>query len=171
MPNRNVHEVCGHLGHAPEIHINRESGRPYGKFTVATSNDYLKDGEWVKRPPSWHRVVVWGDLAEKVHLEFRKGDPIMVRGKSHTREYQDKNGEKRWATELEAVEIYRPVYVKRSNEPEPIDPESEPSGSSEPPGVSPSLRDEEEFLSLVKSVGALQGGAETDFPFGNNARP
>lgn len=171
MPNHNRHEVCGHLGHAPEIHINRETGRPYSKFTVATSNDYLKNGEWAKRPPSWHRVVVWGDLAEKVHLEFCKGDAIMARGKSHTREYQDKSGEKRWSTELEAVEIYRPIYVKRSNEPEPIDPESEPSGDLRDAQESMSLRGEEDFMALVESIGKETGDNAADFPFGNNARP
>ncbi len=150
MPNKNLHEVCGHLGHAPEIHINRETGRPYTKFTIATSNDYYKDGKWINRPPSWHRVVVWGDLAEKVHLEFRKGDAVMIRGKSHTKEYQDKNGEKRWSTEISANEVFRPIYAKRSDGPEPIDPEAYVPG--EVAQESLSLRGDDDFESLVESL-------------------
>ena len=54
---------------------------------------------------------MWGELAEKVAQEFSKGDAIMVRGKSRTREYKDKEGQKRRVTEIEAREILKPVYV------------------------------------------------------------
>ena len=112
MPNRNIHEVMGHLGKDPELRIT-PTGKSVCRFSVATSNRvYDKNTKkWVSKDPDWHNVVVWGELAEKVAQEFKKGDAIMVRGKSRTREYKDKEGQKKRITEIEAREIMKPVYV------------------------------------------------------------
>ena len=112
MPNRNVHEVMGHLGKDPELRIT-PTGKSVCRLSVATSNRTFdkKTQKWVSKDPDWHNVVVWGELAEKVAQEFSKGDAIMVRGKSKTREYKDKNGQKRRVTEIEAKEVLKPVYV------------------------------------------------------------
>lgn len=112
MPNRNIHEVMGHLGKDPELRIT-PTGKSVCRFSVATSNRTFdkKTQKWVSKDPDWHNVVVWGELAEKVAQEFSKGDAIMVRGKSKTREYKDKNGQKRRVTEIEAKEVLKPIYV------------------------------------------------------------
>lgn len=112
MPNRNVHEVMGHLGKDPELKIT-PTGKSVCRLSVATSNRTFdkKTKKWVSKDPDWHNVIVWGELAEKVSQEFSKGDAIMVRGKSKTREYKDKNGQKRRVTEIEAKEVLKPVYV------------------------------------------------------------
>ena len=112
MPNRNVHEVMGHLGKDPELRVTT-TGKSVCRLSVATSNRTFdkKTKKWVSRDPDWHNVIVWGELAEKVAQEFSKGDAIMVRGKSRTREYKDKEGQKRRVTEIEAKEILKPVYV------------------------------------------------------------
>jgi single-strand DNA-binding protein len=112
MPNRNVHEVMGHLGKDPELRIT-PTGKSVCRLSVATSNRAFdkKTQKWVNKDPDWHNVIVWGELAEKVAQEFSKGDAIMVRGKSRTREYKDKEGQKRRVTEIEAKEILKPVYV------------------------------------------------------------
>ncbi len=123
MPNKNLHEVCGHVGRPPEVRVT-STGRTYCRFSVATNNNYPKNGKWVEVPPSWHQVVIWGDLAELVAEEFKKGDAVMVRGKSHTRSFT-KNGQKAWLTELTAFEVYRPIYVRKAgstNLPDPEDP-------------------------------------------------
>ena len=114
MPNRNMHEVMGHLGRDPEIQYTG-TGTQFCKLSIATSNNYKDNhtGEWIERDPDWHRATVWGDLAEKVAVEFAKGDAIMVRGKSRTREYQGKDGQTRRITEVTASEIYKPVYVPK----------------------------------------------------------
>jgi len=106
-----MHEVMGHLGRDPELRYT-PSNQPVCRFTVATSNDYKKGNGWVKAQPSWHNVVVWGELASLVAERFHKGDAIMVRGKSRTRDY-DANGEKRRITEITAFEVYIPVYPKK----------------------------------------------------------
>ena len=112
MPNRNVHEVMGHLGKDPELRVTT-TGKSVCRLSVATSNRTFdkKTKKWVSKDPDWHNVVVWGELAEKVAQEFSKGDAIMVRGKSRTREYKDKDGQKRRVTEIEAKEVLKPVYV------------------------------------------------------------
>jgi len=112
MPNRNVHEIMGHLGKDPELRVT-PTGKSVCRFSVATSNRVFdkKTQKWVNKDPDWHNVVVWGELAEKVAQEFKKGDAIMVRGKSRTREYKDKEGQKKRITEIEAREIMKPVYI------------------------------------------------------------
>ena len=112
MPNRNLHEVMGHLGKDPELRIT-PTGKSVCRLSVATSNRIFdkKTNKWIDKGADWHNVIVWGELAEKVAQEFTKGDAIMVRGKSRTREYKDKEGQKRRVTEIEAKEILKPVYV------------------------------------------------------------
>jgi len=112
MPNRNVHEVMGHLGKDPELRVT-PTGKSVCRLSVATSNRTFdkKTKKWVSKDPDWHNVVVWGELAEKVAQEFKKGDVIMVRGKSKTRTYKDKDGQKKSITEIEAKEVLKPVYV------------------------------------------------------------
>lgn len=112
MPNRNVHEVMGHLGKDPELRIT-PTGKSVCRLSVATSNRIFdkETKKWIDKGADWHNVIVWGELAERVAQEFSKGDAIMVRGKSKTREYKDKDGQKRRVTEIEAKEVLKPVYV------------------------------------------------------------
>jgi len=112
MPNRNVHEVMGHLGKDPELRIT-PTGKSVCRLSVATSNRVFdkETKKWIDKGADWHNVVVWGELAEKVAQEFKKGDAIMVRGKSKTRTYKDKDGQKKSITEIEAREVLKPVYV------------------------------------------------------------
>lgn len=115
MPNRNVHEVMGHLGKDPELRMT-PTGKHVCRISVATSNDFFdrQAQKWIEQDPEWHNVIVWGELAERVAREFSKGDAIMVRGKSKTREYE-KGGQKKRITEIIASEVYAPIYPKRPN--------------------------------------------------------
>ena len=114
MPNRNLHEIMGHLGKDPELRMT-PTGKQVCRLNIATSNGFMdKDSQkWVDKGADWHNVIIWDALAEKVAREFAKGDAIMIRGKSRTREYQDKNGAKKRITEIIAHEVYRPVYVSK----------------------------------------------------------
>ena len=116
MPNRNLHEVMGHLGKDPELRMT-PTGKQVCRLNIATSNGFMdKDSQkWVDKGADWHNIIIWDALAEKVAREFAKGDAIMIRGKSRTREYQDKNGAKKRITEIIAHEVYRPVYVSKKN--------------------------------------------------------
>lgn len=99
---RDVNKVIliGRLGKDPEI-VNFESGTKKASFPLATGESYTnKSGEKVENT-EWHNVVMWRRLAEIAEQYLRKGDPIYLEGKIRTRDYQDKDGNKRYITEIE----------------------------------------------------------------------
>ena len=114
MPNRNLHEVMGHLGKDPELRMT-PTGKHVCRINVATSNDFFdrQAQKWIEQDPEWHNIVVFGDLAELVAKEFKKGDAIMVRGRHKTRTEEWK-GQTRQVGEIVATEVYRPIYPRKS---------------------------------------------------------
>ncbi|GAA3952961.1 single-stranded DNA-binding protein [Hymenobacter algoricola] len=96
--------LVGHLGKDPEVrHL--ESGASVANFTLAT-NDYYKDksGTRVERT-EWHNITAWRGLAEVAEKYLKKGHQIYVEGKIRTRQYQDKDNQTRYITEIVADEI------------------------------------------------------------------
>jgi single-strand DNA-binding protein len=89
----------GRLGKDPE-HRLTTNGSSMAKTTLATSNDYKsKSGEWVKKDPYWHDLVAFGEAAQQLAM-FSRGDKVTVEGKITYREWTDKAGNKRKATEI-----------------------------------------------------------------------
>ena len=101
---RNRVQLIGNLGTQPEI-ITMESGTVLAKFTLAT-NDYYKDanGERVQQT-QWHNIVAWGKTAEIVDKYVNKGQEIAVEGKLTNRSFEDKEGEKRYISEVVVNEV------------------------------------------------------------------
>lgn len=101
---RNRVQLIGNLGTQPEI-ITMESGTVLAKFTLAT-NDYYKDanGERVQQT-QWHNIVAWGKTAEIVDKYLDKGQEIAVVGKLTNRSFEDKDGEKRYISEVVVNEV------------------------------------------------------------------
>jgi len=96
--------LVGNLGKDPEVrHL--ESGVAVARFTLAT-NDYYKDksGNRVERT-EWHNVALWRDLAEVAEKYLRKGHQVYVEGSIRTRQYQDKDNQTRYITEIVANEL------------------------------------------------------------------
>lgn len=96
--------LVGNLGKDPEVrHL--EGGSSVAHFTLAT-NDYYKDkaGARVERT-EWHNITAWRGLAEIAEKFLKKGQQIYVEGKLRTRQYQDKDGQTRYITEIVADEI------------------------------------------------------------------
>lgn len=101
---RNKVQLIGHIGNDPEI-INLESGRKGAKLSLATTEIYKNDkGEKVEET-QWHKVVAWGKAAEIIEKYVAKGKEIAVEGKLVHRSYDDKNGEKRYFTEVVVNEL------------------------------------------------------------------
>lgn len=91
--------LVGRLGSDPEV---REVSRDniVANFSVATDESYKKDGEKVKKT-EWHRIVVWGKLAEIVEKYLGKGDLVYLEGKLQTRSYEDtKSSTTKYVTEV-----------------------------------------------------------------------
>lgn len=96
--------LVGHLGKDPEVrHL--EGGNSVANFTLAT-NDYYKDkqGTRVERT-EWHNIAAWRGLAELAEKYLKKGSLVYVEGKLRTRQYQDKDQQTRYITEIVADEI------------------------------------------------------------------
>jgi len=93
--------LVGHLGKDPEVrHL--DSGAVVVSFSLATSESYsTKDGKKVEQT-EWHNVVVWRGLAEVAAKYLRKGKLIYLEGKLRTRSFEDKEGNKRYTTEIVA---------------------------------------------------------------------
>lgn len=101
---RNKVQLIGHLGKEPEIKT-LEDGKKMAKFTMATNDSYRNaKGEKVEET-QWHNLVAWGKLAQFAEKYLTKGKEIAVEGKLVTRPYNDKNGTKKYFTEISVNEL------------------------------------------------------------------
>ncbi|MBS3992827.1 MAG: single-stranded DNA-binding protein [Bacteroidetes bacterium] len=101
---RNKVQLIGHLGNDPEI-INLESGKKIAKFSIATNESYKNEkGEKVE-DTQWHNVVAWNKTAEIAEKYLKKGKEIVIEGKLSSRSYEDKEGVKRYVTEIVVQEM------------------------------------------------------------------
>ena len=96
---KNTVQLIGNVGNDPEIK-NLDGGKKVANLTIATNDSYKNDkGEKVEQT-EWHKVVAWGKTAEIIEKYVTKGLQIAVEGKLTHRSYDDKNGEKRYITEV-----------------------------------------------------------------------
>lgn len=101
---RNKVQLIGRLGQDPEI-INFEDGNKIAKFSLATDDSYKdKSGKKVERT-DWHNIVVRGGLVKIVEDYTEKGKEIAIEGKLTTRSWEDKEGNKRYITEVVCNEL------------------------------------------------------------------
>jgi single-strand DNA-binding protein len=101
---RNKVQLIGNLGANPEV-VNLESGKKLAKFSIATNESYKNaQGEKVD-DTQWHNVIAWGKTAEVVENFLTKGNEVAIEGKLVNRNYEDKEGNKRYVTEVVAGEI------------------------------------------------------------------
>ena len=93
--------LIGNLGKDPEVrHL--EGGVAVARFPLATSESYKdKSGQRVEKT-EWHNVVLWRGLAEVAEKYLRKGQSVFIEGKIRTSQYQDKEGNQRYSTEIVA---------------------------------------------------------------------
>lgn len=101
---RNKVQLIGNLGNDPEI-INLESGKTLAKFTLATNESYKNaQGEKVT-DTQWHNIVAWGKTAQIVEKYVAKGKEVAIEGKLTSRSWEDKDGMKRYITEVVCSEL------------------------------------------------------------------
>lgn len=101
---RNKVQLIGNLGKVPEIK-NTDSGKKLAKFSVATNEVYTNNkGEKVKET-QWHNLVAWGKLAEIAEKYLDKGSEVVIEGKIITKDYLDKDGNKKYTTEIQVNEM------------------------------------------------------------------
>ncbi|MCD6319071.1 MAG: single-stranded DNA-binding protein [Candidatus Desulfofervidaceae bacterium] len=96
--------LIGHLGADPELRYT-PSGTPVANFRVATTERWVnKQGERAENT-EWHRVVAWGKLGEFCGQYLSKGKQVYIEGKLRTRSWEDRDGNKRWTTEIVAQKL------------------------------------------------------------------
>jgi len=97
-------QLIGHLGQDPVI-TNLESGKKMARFSVATSESYVnKTGEKVN-DTHWHNIVAWNKTADIIEKFVTKGNKVGVEGKLTSRSWDDKDGTKRYITEVVCSEV------------------------------------------------------------------
>ncbi len=101
---RNKVQLIGHVGQDPEIKT-LEGGKKVAKMTIATKEVYYKENGDKVEQTEWHKVAAWGKTAEIIEKYVTKGKEVAIEGKLSHRSYDDKNGEKRYITEVIVNEI------------------------------------------------------------------
>ena len=96
--------LIGNLGKDPELRFT-PGGQAVVNFTLATKRSWMdKEGQRQEKT-EWHRIVVWGKLAELCSNYLSKGRQAYLEGELQTREWQDKDGNKRYTTEIVANQV------------------------------------------------------------------
>ncbi len=104
MASLNKVQIIGNLGRDPEMRFT-PNGRSVANFNVACNRRYTTgDGEQ-RDDTEWVRVVCWERLAELAGQYLSKGSQVYVEGRLQTREWEDRDGNRRWTTEVIAREI------------------------------------------------------------------
>ncbi len=98
MASLNKITVIGNVGKEPEMRFT-PAGKPVTSFSVATSNRYQKEGEW-QSETQWFNVVAWNRLAETCNQFIEKGKQVYVEGRLQMREWEGKEGERRYSLEI-----------------------------------------------------------------------
>lgn len=101
---QNKVQLIGHVGQEPEIK-SLEGGKKLANLSLATNEVYYKDNGDKVEKTEWHRITAWGKTAEIIEKYVSKGKEIGIEGKLTHRSYDDKDGNKRYVTEVVASEI------------------------------------------------------------------
>lgn len=102
MSSLNKAMLIGRLGQDPEVRYT-QSNTAVANFSLATNERYKdRNGEFQERT-EWHRIVAWGRTAEICQEYLKKGSLVYIEGPIQTREWEDKDGQKKYTTEIKAL--------------------------------------------------------------------
>lgn len=96
--------LVGHLGSDPEVRYT-QGGAAVASFTVATNESYTDKSGQRQDKTEWHRIVAWGKTAELCGEYLQKGRQVYLEGRLQTRQWDDKEGVKRYTTEIVAQTV------------------------------------------------------------------
>lgn len=101
---RNRVQLIGNLGNAPEVR-KTETGKKLVRFSVATNESYKNSNGEKVTETQWHNLVAWGKLADIAEKFLNKGTEVAIEGKLINRNYTDKEGIKKYITEVQVNEL------------------------------------------------------------------
>ncbi|CAM6054199.1 unnamed protein product [Sphagnum tenellum] len=96
--------LVGRLGQTPEVRYT-PSGSAVGNFSIATNENWMDKTGQKQEKTEWHRIVVWGKTAENCSQFLSKGRQVYVEGRLQTRQWQDKDGQTKYSTEVIAQTV------------------------------------------------------------------
>src|SRR4051812_12018223 len=102
--NNNRVQLTGNLGKDPEIKV-FDGGNKLARFSMATREDYINKMGEKATDTQWHSIAAWGKIADRIESELKKGSFVSIEGKLVTRNYTDKNGQKKYITEVVANDL------------------------------------------------------------------
>jgi len=101
---KNKVQLIGNLGGTPEIK-NTETGKKLARFSVATNEVYRNAKGDKVTETQWHNLVAWGKVADIAEKYLTKGAEVCIEGKLINRSYTDKDGNKKYITEVQVNEL------------------------------------------------------------------
>jgi single-strand DNA-binding protein len=101
---RNRVQLIGNLGNDPEVKT-FDGNKTIAKFSLATNETYKKEGGEKVTETQWHNVVAWNGTAKIVEKYLKKGHEVAIEGKLTSRSWDDKDGNKKYITEVVAHEV------------------------------------------------------------------
>jgi len=114
--------LVGRLGRDPEVKYT-PSGVTVANFSIATSEEWKDKGTGEKQERTeWHRIVAWRRLGEICGEYLRKGKQVYIEGKLQTRSWDDRDGNKRYTTEIVASNMQMLDSLNRDSRAEPVEP-------------------------------------------------
>lgn len=127
MASVNKAILIGNLGKDPDLRFT-PSGAAVCTFSIATTEKWRdKQTNELKEQTYWHNIVFWGKQAEVAKQYLQKGAPVYVEGSIHTRSYDDKDGVKKWITEIKGdrLQLLGRRGGERAESETPLPPETE----------------------------------------------
>ena len=117
--------LIGNVGADPEVRF-LEGGTAVANLRIATTETFTRNGEKIEQT-EWHTVVLWRGLAEIAQKYVKKGMKLYIEGRLRTRQWEDKDHNKRYTTEIYADNMQMLSRVDAANQPE------QPSAQAMPP--------------------------------------
>ncbi|MBI3247985.1 MAG: single-stranded DNA-binding protein [Deltaproteobacteria bacterium] len=133
--------LVGNLGKDPEVRYT-PGGQAVAKFPVATTDNWTDQGGQRQEKTEWHNVVVWGKQAENCGQYLAKGRQVYLEGSIRSRSYDDRDGNKRYITEVVAQRVQ---FLGGGGGGRGAQQEGGPSGGSDDFGGSPIPEDDVPF--------------------------
>lgn len=142
--------LIGNLGRNPELRYIPQTERAVANFSLATNEKYFNPNTNESDiRAEWHRIVAWGKLAEFCEKYLTQGKQVLIEGKLRTRSWQDKDGNKKFTTEVHAQNI---VLLGKKGDSS----EERPYSSTAPPS---------EFPKSEQSVSIEESAEDDEVPF------
>jgi single-strand DNA-binding protein len=104
MSSLNKAMIIGNLGSDPEVRYTQQN-TAVATLSIATSEKFRDSNGELQERTEWHRVVAWGKTAEICQSYLKKGSKVFIEGPIQTRSWEDKDGQKRYTTEIKALNL------------------------------------------------------------------